>query len=236
MPSIAPFLLSIPLAAGGTVPILGAGGAVFTTNADHTLTAAEYQQQDVTVTSSVTLTATRNAVFPNHLGKIWFITNNVTGGGAIVATAGTSGVTIANGATAYVRCDGAGNLVYVVSATAGAGGWILNATATFSAHPAMSRALWQVQPVNTSGGAFTQLLPTGPTVGDLVALEDWVGTSTVTGIGANACTLSGTSLNIQNRHTMASAGTSYVWGAASGDAGGGVLLLRWTGTIWKVVG
>src|SRR5438034_1054949 len=48
-------------------------------DADHILTAAEYQCLIVSVTSSVALTATRALTVPSGKGYVWFIVNATTG-------------------------------------------------------------------------------------------------------------------------------------------------------------
>lgn len=58
------------------------------------------------VTSAVTLTATRNITLPNNK-KFYFVKNSTTGSQNIqFKTAAGTGVTVANGKEAIVRCDG----------------------------------------------------------------------------------------------------------------------------------
>lgn len=107
---------------------------------------------------------------------------------------------------------------------------------TITANTSLSRLLYQIQPINTTGGAFTLTLPTSPTAGDRVDIPDVGATSAATGIGgANALTVSGTANNVQNAHNMTVTSVSYTFGAASGDLGGSTLSLMYTGTFWKVV-
>lgn len=112
--------------------------------------------------------------------------------------------------------------------------WTYHSAITTST--ALSRLLYQIQPVNTTDGTFTLTLPTSPSTGDRVDIEDVGATSATTGIGATALTISGTSNDVQNPHTMAVSSASYTFGPTSGDAGGATLCLRYTGTFWKVIG
>jgi hypothetical protein len=58
------------------------------------------------ITSSVTLSATRNVICPS-VSKLYVVRNATTGGQSIVIkTSAGTGITIANGATAIVLCDG----------------------------------------------------------------------------------------------------------------------------------
>jgi hypothetical protein len=58
------------------------------------------------ITSSVTLTATRNVICPS-VSKLYVVKNATTGGQSIVIkTSAGTGITIANNATAIVLCDG----------------------------------------------------------------------------------------------------------------------------------
>jgi hypothetical protein len=110
----------------------------------------------------------------------------------------------------------------------GGGGWVLEATATVSSHPALSRGLWLVQPVDSSGGTFPLVLPASPDVGDLIEIPDWGAQSATTGVFTNAVTIEGTAVPIQNPHTMAVSGSvfNYTFGQASGDGGGSTLNLQ----------
>jgi hypothetical protein len=115
----------------------------------------------------------------------------------------------------------------------GGGGWTV-LTSTTASHATPSRATWLILWCNSSAGSYTQALPTAPNSGDRVTLKDVGATSATTGIFANAITISGTSINVQDQHTMAISGTSYVWGQASGDGGGSVLDLQYNGVEWMV--
>ena len=89
---------------------------------------------------------------------------------------------------------------------------------------------------NSGGGIYTQGLPTAPNTDDIVALKDVGATSATTGIYANAITVSGGSINVQDKHTMSISSTTYVWGSASGDGGGDTFYLIYNGATWLVIG
>lgn len=100
--------------------ITGKGTATFTSDANLTVSLSNSNASQtarnlvITVTSDVSLTATRNLVVPNG-PKQYFIWNNTTGGQSIVVkTSAGTGVTIANGAKALVYADGA-NVVLPIS-------------------------------------------------------------------------------------------------------------------------
>lgn len=77
-----------------------------TSDANRTLSAQEARARLLAVTSTVSLTATRNLVVP--LGPQWWIVTNATTGAQSLQVIGASGtgITIANGKTALVAADG----------------------------------------------------------------------------------------------------------------------------------
>ena len=81
------------------------------TDADYTLTASngvtdQARSMALNITSSVTLTATRNVICPN-VSKLYVVKNATTGGQSIVVkTSAGTGITIANGATNIILCNG----------------------------------------------------------------------------------------------------------------------------------
>jgi hypothetical protein len=87
-------------------PCVNNGTLIFTSDADHTMTARETSAFYIKVTSSVSLTATRNLIAP--LGNFPFTIENATTGGQSIQIIGASGtgVTIANGSTVSVWNDG----------------------------------------------------------------------------------------------------------------------------------
>ena len=87
-------------------PCVNTGTLVFTSDANHAMTVQETSAFDIKVTSSVSLTATRNLVAPT--GRFPFTIENATTGGQSVQIIGSSGtgVTIPNGATVSVWNDG----------------------------------------------------------------------------------------------------------------------------------
>lgn len=89
------------------VAILGNALVIFLTDANHTLSVSEYTNYFLEVTSSTSLTVTRNLVAPVVQGQGFIIQNNTSGNQSIqiIGTSGT-GVIIANGASVTVVCDG----------------------------------------------------------------------------------------------------------------------------------
>src|SRR5271154_4394582 len=87
--------------------ILGRVTVTYPSDADYTLLVSEYTNQFLNVTSSVSLTATRNLIVPVVEGVTYIIQNNTSGGQSIqvIGTTGT-GITIMNGSTVSVVCDG----------------------------------------------------------------------------------------------------------------------------------
>ena len=92
--------------------IVGYGNPDFTSDADLTLTLSNSNATQVArnlvlnVTSSASLTTTRNLIVPT-IEKPYVVQNNTTGGQSIVVkTSGGSGVTIPNGKSAIVYADG----------------------------------------------------------------------------------------------------------------------------------
>lgn len=98
--------------------------AVSMTDADYTLTAVNGsadEARNMILNISGALTATRNVICPTS-SKLYFVKNATTGGQSIVLkTSSGSGVTVANGATAAVFCDGT-NVVDAVNQFRGVDG------------------------------------------------------------------------------------------------------------------
>jgi len=92
--------------------IVGYGNPDFTSDADLTLTLSNSNATQVArnlvlnVTSTGSLTATRNLVVPT-IEKPYVVQNNTSGGQSIIVkTSGGTGVTVANGASVYLYTDG----------------------------------------------------------------------------------------------------------------------------------
>jgi hypothetical protein len=81
------------------------------TDATYTLTTSngvtdQARSMALNITSSVTLTATRNVICPN-VSKLYVVKNATTGGQSIVIkTSAGAGITVANGATNIILCNG----------------------------------------------------------------------------------------------------------------------------------
>jgi len=114
----------------GTYPTVN-----FPTDADITLTANngsvdQSRSMVLVITSSGSLTATRNVIAPASASKVYIINNSTTGGQSIQIKYSTgTGVTVGNGATAFVYGDGT-NFYTAVTNTVPAGSIQMWATAT----------------------------------------------------------------------------------------------------------
>ena len=79
----------------------------FASDANKTLQPWEYQAEVLNIGSGTTLTATRNLVVPNIPDAVWHVINNATGAQSVqVIMASGTGITIATGKAAMVRCNG----------------------------------------------------------------------------------------------------------------------------------
>lgn len=95
-------LIEQAIAGYSTVTILDANYTLTSLNG----AADEARSMALNITSSVTLTATRNVICPN-VSKLYVVRNATTGGQSIILkTSAGSGITVANGATAIVLCNG----------------------------------------------------------------------------------------------------------------------------------
>jgi hypothetical protein len=87
----------------------------FSADANKTLTSSEYDAPILDFGTGTALSATRNVVVPLTDGAVWIVRNGTNGAQSIQIIGATgTGVTIANGKTAIVFCDG----VNVVRVTA----------------------------------------------------------------------------------------------------------------------
>lgn len=92
-----------------------------TTDADKTLTAIngavdEARSMGLRITSTPSLTASRNIIVPS-VSKLYVVKNSTTGGQTIVVkTAAGTGVTVANGKSTIVVCDGV-NVTEAITST-----------------------------------------------------------------------------------------------------------------------
>lgn len=135
----------------GTIDLSGSGAAHTLTTTDGTLTDGMYR---LLVLSGATEACTIT-VAPNDAQKIYFVYNN-SGQSCVFSQGSGSNVTIANGDTKIIYCDGAG---------AGA------AVSDFTANLAMSS-------VNISGGAISGIT-------DLAIADGGTGASTVSAAQTN---------------------------------------------------
>jgi hypothetical protein len=105
----------------GSVAILGGTTVQMPSDANYTLTPAQWSNKTLIITSASSLTATRNIVAPLNKGQEFNVENSTTGGQSIVVIGATgTGVTISNGASAAVFSDGT-NYIQKGGAVASAG-------------------------------------------------------------------------------------------------------------------
>lgn len=102
--------------------IAGVAAVVMAADANYTLTANngvadEARCAVLSVTSSLSLTATRDVICPTS-SKVYIIKNGTSGAQSIrIKTAAGTGITIANGETAFVFCDGTNVVNAITMAT-----------------------------------------------------------------------------------------------------------------------
>jgi hypothetical protein len=144
-----------------------------------------------------------------------------------------------NFASGFTAVDNPSNGSTDITGTGGSGGGWTFVVSTTASHATPGRAAQLFFRCNSSGGIYTQNLPTSPNAGDIAWFKD-EGISGITpaqsGIYTNAITISGGSSAVQNKHTMAVVSNTYAWGAASGDGGGDAFGLMFNGSIWEVIG
>lgn len=78
--------------------------AVAMADANQTLSQAQYSHR--TIESTGALTAGRNVILPAIDGAEWVCVNSTTGGFAVTFKTGGTGIAVAAGKTAILRCDG----------------------------------------------------------------------------------------------------------------------------------
>jgi hypothetical protein len=101
-------LLTAPVtAAPGFMLSFGRTRVTMASDANITLSSAQYNAQILEMVSSVSLTSTRNVVLPLSDGASLIVYNGTTGGKSLqfIGSSG-SGVTLGNGKRAIVYCDG----------------------------------------------------------------------------------------------------------------------------------
>lgn len=109
------------LGAGGVFPLVNSPAVVFTSDANHTMVYPEMSGSSgfLKVTSSTSLTATRNLIAPLTKGFGWMVENATSGSQSIqVIGASGTGITIPNGQLAMVWSDGT-NIVTFTSSGGG---------------------------------------------------------------------------------------------------------------------
>ena len=115
---------------GGTYPTVN-----FPTDANITLTANngsvdQSRSMVLVVTSTGSLTATRDVIAPASASKVYIIKNSTTGGQSIqIKYATGTGITVGNGSTAFVYGDGT-NFYGAVTSLSNSTGWSVTPSGT----------------------------------------------------------------------------------------------------------
>jgi hypothetical protein len=139
-------------------PLLNSGTIILASDANHTMSAQETSAFSFKVTSSVSLTATRNLIFPAGKFPLGCVENATTGGQSIqvISTSGT-GVPIASGTTVCGLWNDGTN--FVTGPTGGGGGsGISGGTAGQAAIFGSPTTITSGIPINGTGAG----LVTGP--------------------------------------------------------------------------
>jgi hypothetical protein len=114
--------------------ILGASAVSFASDANHTLSVAEYTNNFLAVTSGVSLTAQRSLIAPLVQGQKFDVQNSTTGGQSVlVIGASGAGVVVPNGSTLSVVCDGTNYLTTAPTQSVAGGGPDLAVSGTTAA-------------------------------------------------------------------------------------------------------
>ena len=163
---------------GGTYPTVN-----FPTDADITLTANngtvdQSRSAVLVVTSSGSLTATRNVIAPASASKVYIVKNNTTGGQSIqIKYATGTGVTVTSGATTIVYGDGS-NFYSGISGLTGS--QIINGTLSVTGAQTNSSTMSATQ--------YTSTIATG-TAPFIVTSTTPVANLSIGGNAATACLL-----------------------------------------------
>lgn len=226
----------------GTVPNLGYNSVVMSSDANITLSASQYNAYEIQITSSVSLTATRNVVLPLTQGGVWIIYNNTTGGRSLqaIGTSGT-GFTIANASSALIWTDGT-NFYGVSGSGGGSVSWandLVNSTSSnqyVSSLSYSSAAAGGTIAINGTSTSLQWANNTVPLINQAApASSSGAGTaaaaSTITAQTGGATTGSATTAGAGGNYAInAGAGGSGAGGTnASGGAGGNVVITAGAG-------
>lgn len=205
---------------------------VVMTDANYTLTtangAADEARAMIIVATSSTLTATRDIICPTA-SKLYFVTNSTTGGQSIrFKTSAGSGITISNGSSVCVRCDGT-NVVTAISATSVAVGDITgfgSGVATWLATPSSANLAAAVTDETGSGSLVFATSPTlvTPILGTptSVTLTNATGlpvSTGISGLGSGVATF------------LATPSSTNLAAAVTGETGSGALVFGTSPTI-----
>lgn len=195
--------------------VVGYGNANFTSDADLTLTLTNSNATQVArnlvlnVTSSGSLTATRNLVVPT-IEKPYVVQNNTTGGQSIIVkTSSGSGVTVPNGKSMFLYTDGTNVVETITHIPVSSGGTGASDAATARtnlgaaaiASPAFTGT--PTAPTASSGTNTTQIATT-----EFVNNEVTTATNNISTLTAFSLVESGTDLLIKYNGTTVAKITS----------------------------
>jgi hypothetical protein len=212
-------------------------------NANYTLTAnngAADEARNAVLRITGTLTAARNVVCPTQ-PKLYIVENATTGGFAItLKTLAGSGVSVANGAAAMLRCDGTDVVEWIpVTGT----GSLVKAASPTLVTPALGTpsAVVLTNATGTAAGltaGIAQALKSATTTVDVSAAAAPTTGQVLVATGGSAATWQdGTALTSGSTNALRSATTTVNVSSATAPVAGQVLMATSsTAATWQVVG
>ena len=234
--------------------IVGYGNPNFTSDADLTISLTDSNATQtarnlaLNVTSSVSLTATRNLIVPT-IQKPYIIRNNTTGSQSIVVkTSAGTGVTVPNGAYTVVYTDGTNvvsqitqlpslTLATALAATSGGTGQSSYAVGDLL-YASTTTALSKLADVATGNALISGGVSTAPAWGKIGLTTHVSGTLPVANGGTNQTTYTDGQLLIGNStgNTLTKATLTAGTGITITNGSGAITIAGNTGTVTSVSG